>query len=245
MEAKGAALNAPPTDEDEGGEERPEWLPEKFKSPQDLAKAYDELQKKLSGQKPEAPPADPAKPKVDPLAIPDADAAAAAVSDAGLNFDDFTKEFETSGALSEASYEKLTKAGIPKAVVDSYIAGQVAQAAAVRSEVVSTVGGDESYSKMVAWAAKTLPASEVQAYNRVMESADPDTLKLAVAGLHAKFQAANPVEPQLISGGTGRAGEDAFESTQQLVVAMRDPRYKNDPAYRKSVERRLAKSSIF
>ena len=28
-------------------DERPSWLPEKFKSPEDLAKAYDELQKKL------------------------------------------------------------------------------------------------------------------------------------------------------------------------------------------------------
>ena len=29
--------------------ERPEWLPEKFSSPEDLAKSYSELEKKLSG----------------------------------------------------------------------------------------------------------------------------------------------------------------------------------------------------
>ena len=28
--------------------ERPEWLPEKFKTPEDLAKSYSELEKKLS-----------------------------------------------------------------------------------------------------------------------------------------------------------------------------------------------------
>ena len=32
-------------------EERPEWLDEKFNSPEDLAKAYTELQKKLSEPK--------------------------------------------------------------------------------------------------------------------------------------------------------------------------------------------------
>ena len=32
--------------------DRPEWLPEKFKSPEDMSKAYSELEKKL-GQSPE------------------------------------------------------------------------------------------------------------------------------------------------------------------------------------------------
>lgn len=31
--------------------ERPEWLPEKFKTPEDLAKSYSELEKKVSGNK--------------------------------------------------------------------------------------------------------------------------------------------------------------------------------------------------
>jgi len=33
--------------------DRPEWLPEKFKSPEDLAKSYTELEKKISGRVPE------------------------------------------------------------------------------------------------------------------------------------------------------------------------------------------------
>ena len=33
-------------------ESRPEWLPEKFKSPEDMAKAYAELEGKLGGNKP-------------------------------------------------------------------------------------------------------------------------------------------------------------------------------------------------
>ena len=32
-------------------QDRPEWLPEKFKSPEDLAKSYTELEKKVSGSK--------------------------------------------------------------------------------------------------------------------------------------------------------------------------------------------------
>ena len=40
-----------------GSESRPEWLPPKFKTPADFAKAYEELEKKQS-----TPAADPSKP---------------------------------------------------------------------------------------------------------------------------------------------------------------------------------------
>ena len=44
----------PTAQEQQQGEvqqDRPEWLPEKFKSPEDLAKSYTELEKKVSGSK--------------------------------------------------------------------------------------------------------------------------------------------------------------------------------------------------
>ena len=39
--------------EDTTGAERPEWLPEKFQSPEDMAKAYGELESKM-GEEPES-----------------------------------------------------------------------------------------------------------------------------------------------------------------------------------------------
>jgi hypothetical protein len=44
--------------------------------------------------------------------------------------------------------------------------------------------------------------------------------------------------------GSGNQG-DKFESPQQLVQAMSDPRYEKDPAYRKSLEQKLHRSNIF
>lgn len=44
----------PTTQEQQQGEitqDRPQWLPEKFKTPEDLAKSYSELEKKVSGSK--------------------------------------------------------------------------------------------------------------------------------------------------------------------------------------------------
>ena len=55
------------TEEQQGeAQERPEWLEEKFESPEDLAKAYTELQKKLStGNKEEPGEEEAGKPEQD------------------------------------------------------------------------------------------------------------------------------------------------------------------------------------
>ena len=37
---------------------------------------------------------------------------------------------------------------------------------------------------------------------------------------------------------------DAFESIAQVTEAMSDPRYDKDPAYRASVEKKIARSSV-
>lgn len=50
-----APVDTVPTAEEqqqgEASKDRPEWLPEKFKTPEDLAKSYSELEKKVSGNK--------------------------------------------------------------------------------------------------------------------------------------------------------------------------------------------------
>lgn len=246
MVALGSTLDAPTelevslveTPPAPAGGDRPEWLPEKFNTPADMAKAYSELEKKQS-----APTTAIPTPEVAAAATPSE--ATAVLSSAGLNMDTYTEEYMRTGSLAESSYSDLAKSGLNKAIVDSYIAGIEAQATAVRAGVFSSVGGEDNYASMVGWAAKSLPASDVAAYNKAMESGDPALSKLAVAGLHSQYTQANPSEPKLLQGGTGAVGAEGYESTQQVVAAMRDPRYKTDPAYRKSIDRRLANSNIF
>jgi len=49
----------------------------------------------------------------------------------------------------------------------------------------------------------------------------------------------------MINGDTNDVSTEVFESVAQVTEAMNDPRYANDPAYRKQVELKLAKSSVF
>ena len=95
--------------------ERPSWLPEKFGSVEDMAKAYAELEARQSGKREAAPVEAPA-------VQADQAEAAKVLSDKGLDFGAFSNEFAESGELSEASYEKLAAAGLPKGMVDQYIA---------------------------------------------------------------------------------------------------------------------------
>ncbi|CLP71539.1 Uncharacterised protein [Mycobacterium tuberculosis] len=67
---------------------------------------------------------------------------------------------------------------------------------------------------------------------------------MAILGLKARYDAANGSEPTLL-GGNAKASEDVFRSTAELTAAMKDPRYKKDPAYREDVKQKLARSNIY
>lgn len=236
------AANAAPTEDtppttDNQTEDRPQWLPEKFKSPEDLAKAYAELESKLGK---------PAESKqADPNAQPSTDQVKDELATKGLDLSEFSQEFNTKGELSAESYDKLEKAGYPRNIVDQYIDGQKARAALYESEVKSVAGGDKSFSEMVEWAKANLNPTEISAYNAAIDSGDPNIAKLAVAGIYQKFSAARPAEPNLFKGATSASGSaDVYESIAQMQKDMASPEYKTDPAFRAKVAQKLSRSNI-
>lgn len=219
-------------------DEKPQWLPEKFKSPEDLAKAYLELEKKVGGsKKTDEPKADESK---------DApDAAKAAKEVIGVqSFEQYSQEFMNDGALSEDSYKTLEQKGFGKDIVDAFIKGQQALLSSQINEVYSEVGGQEAYQNMIQWAEESLGADEIDTFNGLINSGNQQQTMLAVRGLQSRYQSQNKA-PKLIGGSPATANStQAYRSTAELVTAMSDPRYKVDPAYRRDVERRLEHSDI-
>ena len=128
--------------------------------------------------------------------------------------------------------------------MDNYINGQKAVMAQYENAVTAEVGGSEKYSEIVAWAKANLTDAEINAYNAAVSSGDLAQAKLAVLGLSAKFSKTNGSEPRLVQGRTANPSGDVFESTAQLTEAMRDPRYRSDPAFRAKVQAKLARSNI-
>lgn len=226
----------------------PEGFPAKFVKDgkpdyEALARSYTELEQKQSGPKTEETKVEAPKPG-DLKIEPEVKEAQETLENAGLNFDEFSDEFAKSGELSEASYEKLTKAGIPKQFVDAFIDGQVAKAQALRADVVGSVGGEEKFSEMVSWAQKNVSKAELEAYNAAVDSGSIEQVKLAVTGMYAKFSEAGGAEPSLIQGSNTPAAGDVFNDMSELKAAMKDPKYAVSEAYRQQVQAKLARSSI-
>lgn len=232
--AKAAANSAnPPLNGEEEAQERPEWLPEKFKTVEDMAKAYAELEKAKGKGKDETPPASE-------------EDANAAVESAGLNMEALSAEYSENGDLSEASYEALAKQGITKEMVEVYISGQEARLQSVRSELLAPVGGDETvYAELTGWAADNLSDAEIESFNSVLESGNVPAIKLAVADLSTKYKNANGTEPgRELGGKPGAGGAAVYESTADLMKDMQNPEYAKNPAFRAKVSAKLERSNI-
>jgi hypothetical protein len=200
-------------------ETRPEWLPEKFTSPEELAVAYASLETKLtsSGK------------SLDTL-------------------DAYSDEFAQTGTLSEDSVQEIIALGIPENTVRAYVAGQEALAEGNLRGIMDVAGGEEQYAALTAWAQNNIPEEHVDAYNSIMENGDTATIKLAIAGLKARYEQSNGSmgKPgRLLQGGTTTESGGTFRSVAEIVNAMSDPRYSKDPAYRADVERRISTSNAF
>jgi len=218
---------------------RPDWLPEKFKSPEDMAKAYSALEGKLGQGEQES------EPEVEePTGEESLSEVSELLDSKGLDFDVFQEEYIETGELSSEAYKALEEAGFPQSMVDSWVAGQDALAAQMTTDMHSIVGGADQYTDMVQWASNNLPESEVDAFNATMDTQDPNMIRLAVQGLNARYR--SEAEPNLMQGGTGSVSTGGrFESNAELTSAMSDPRYAKDPAYRQQVADKLARSSLF
>ncbi|QBE66843.1 capsid assembly protein [Pseudoduganella lutea] len=235
-----AKVDGTPTPEDPAAApsgDRPAWLPEKFKTPEEMAAAFAELEGK------QASPAEKA-PEVPPVPEGGTEQVSQELADKGLNLEDFSTEFAQKGELSAESYEKLTKAGYPKALVDQYIEGQKVLGERYQADVMSAAGGAEQFAEVADWAANNLTPAEIAAYNEAVDSRDPVKAKLAVTGITAKYREANPTEGNLIGGSTKVGAGDSYESLAQMTADMATPQYKTDPAFRKKVQEKIGRSSI-
>ncbi len=209
---------------------RPEWLPEKFSSPEDLAKSYTELEKKLSTNNELEDKPNVSDDEKSDVSTP--------------TFDKYAEEFSGKGELSPDSFTELEKMGYPKQMVETYIAGLRGSQSADADAVMSVAGGSDGYQELTSWAKDNMDVKELALYNQ-MVSTSTDNAKMAVEWLISKRESVEGVEPTLLSGNAKPAAKDEFRSTAEVVAAMKDKRYGKDTAYTKDVEVKLGRSKVF
>ena len=230
----------------EATNENPELIGGKFKSQDDLLKAYEELQKKMSSGETSEEEVEEAPAEEAPEAESEEEVSAAesAISRA-------SEAYAKDGKLSEESLEELSKLD-SKELIQAYVSSYTKNQAAAQSQAVDeagqkaildSVGGEQAYGEMVAWAGSNLSSEEIAAYNEVTTSGNTAAIKFAVEALSNRYKAAEGYEAPLVTGRKAAPAKEAFRSHAELSRAIADPRYNSDPAYRADVEAKLSRST--
>ncbi len=228
---------APPVEGAPPADGRPTWLPEKFQSPEDMARAYGELERRLGQIAPVAP-----RVEVPGAPAPNATQPAAADLVAKL-----TQEYAQTGTIGPQSRQEFVqRTGLPDQFIDQQLSYLKAQERRTVEMAVQRLGGETAVKELTDWAAKRLSVDERAAFNRAVYSEDHEMAKLALDGLAAKYESEVGRSPRIMAGRKPQdqyGGITPYQSHAEWSAARKDPRYKVDPAYRQEVEDRLRISS--
>jgi len=215
----------------------------KFKSAEDLEKAYKELESKLGKKEEESSEDVSEEPSAD---VPTEDT----TSETAKFIQEASEEyFSNSNQLKPETVQKL-KEMPSEQLIDAYLElqknatiqpSQLSDADA--NAILASVGGESAYNETLAWAADNLKPDEVAAFDNVVNSGNKDAIFFAVQALNQRYQDAVGFEGKRVSGkAVKNTSVKGFRSQAELARAISDPRYRNDPAYRLDIQDRLAVS---
>jgi len=167
---------------------------------------------------------------------------------AGLDVEAIENHWLETGQVPEAELAKLSQIGITKEMAEEYISWRHSQAEQGMNDLITQIGGEESFKSMSGWAASNWDSEQLSAYNKAIDSGDRGQIQLALKALKAEYSSANPQpagKPKLVHAPNHASG--GTQAYQSLAEAQRDfanPLYQQDPAFREQVRRRLAVSNI-
>ncbi len=245
-------------------EEQEQLLAGKYKDAEELEQAYIELQRKLgskdgadideddSQEETEVDTDEDTEEEENPF---ENDLTAQAIFQASA-------EWEDDGELTPETMEALTQMD-SKDLVEAYyriqeyapeaerrMAAEAAESTQSTgltdsniNDIQNAVGGEEAYNQMIQWAGENFTPQEIQAYDNALEAGNMDNINLALQALYYRYTDSVGVEGDMIQGKAAQA-VDGFRSQQEVVRAMSDERYDNDPAYRQDVYNKLERSNI-
>ena len=95
---------------------------------------------------------------------------------------------------------------------------------------------------MINWAQGSLNEQEIQMFDAVMQRGDPLAAFFAVRSLAYAYNDAVGYDGKMVQGKAPKQNTDQFRSQAEVVAAMGDPRYENDPAYRRDIMEKLERS---
>ena len=222
----------------------------KFRTQEDLLKAYQELQTKL-GSNEKTEEGEEATAEADETPTDETPEEEEPADDTVDYMFELNKEFEEKGQLSEEAIDKLS-AMDTKDLIASYMKYQAKSSEQARAglqnqeainAIKNSVGGDEAYGEMINWAAENLPPEEINDYNSITNSGNPTAIKFAVESLANRYRNSEGYEAPLVTGRKADSSVKPYRSQAELARDIGNPLYSTDPAFRQDVEDRLARST--
>ena len=208
----------------------------KYKNAEELEKGYFELQQKLNSKE---------EPVQEEQAEEEAEVESTILDqlwdEATSEKGEFTQE--TLDELGKMNVEELAQMHLEyrNSVQNQQPQGRDFSEADIK-ELKGIVGGEQNYSNMIDWAQKSLNEQEVKMFDAVMERGDPLAAFFAVRSLAYAYNDAIGYDGNMVQGKAPRQSNDQFRSQQEVVRAMADPRYDEDPAYRRDIMEKLERS---
>ena len=218
--------------------EQENLLAGKYKNAEELEKAYIELQGKLG---------DPKEEKEEPTQELEIEKEEKELEEPDTSFLDRLWD-EANTKYTDETMQELSKMN-PNELARQYIKYRSDnEQPQITDDQVNQLkgiaGGEKEYKGMMDWASNNLQKNEIDMYDKVMEKGDPTACYFAVQALKYRFDDASGVEGEMLTGKAPSNKGDQFKSNAQLVEAMSDPKYENDPAYRREVMEKLERSNI-
>jgi hypothetical protein len=222
-------------------EQQEQLLAGKFRDAEDLEQAYIELQRKLG---------DPAQRNAEE--VEEAPQEEEPEQELGTDFLERLWE-ESQGEYTEETLDALQNMD-PADLAQMYLEFRAQVEEGVQQGDVLTegdvqtlqgiVGGQDQYAQMMGWAQETLSEQEISMYDAVMEKGDPLACYFAVNALALRYRDVQGYDGQMLTGRAPATQQQGFRSQAELVRAMSDPRYDNDPAYRADIAAKLEISDL-
>ena len=225
------------------GQEESELYAGKYENAEQLEQAYLELQKKLGSNDEDT--------ETDTL---DNDEVEEEWSEGASLIADASNEFYANeGSLSSETMQKFGEMS-SQDLVEAFMEIQrnnpdVGNAPtpdltdAQMNTIYNSAGGESEYNKLTAWAAENVSDDKLDAFNNLIDRGEPLAIQIAVAGLRSEYESQEGYEGRMLSGKAAQS-RDAIRSQAEVVQAMNDPRYDQDPAYRQDIYDKLERSNV-
>lgn len=170
----------------------------------------------------------------------------------GINLDALEDAYAEKGELTAEHYAELEKAGFPRKLVDTYIAGMeasIAKAGIAEEQLIKdvqdSVGGQQEFLALQQWVKDNLGEDAINAWNEATATNNVSLIKTVIGSYHKQYTNAVGQSPQYVQGNTGQgASTNAYNSWAEVQRDMSDPRYHTDEAFNQKVVAKLGRSSL-